>query len=517
MKPGNRFSVLIAEDEPIILDNICKKVIKSAPDLQIAGKAQSGNEALKILDETTVDILITDIEMPGMSGLELIRNVRDRFPQVKIVILSGYNNFEYARTALRYGVDDYLLKPLEQQTLDELLHALCIRIEDERTQHRREILSLALHDAEQLEAPPYMFRGSSFLLFHLTLGNLPADPDENILFSNRSLCRLWDTLDFEVCFHGVAEAQRLWIIGETCPLQKFLILNINGDGTSAEYIVLLLKKYLCRILGDRPFQLFGYAHAISYEAFGQTARILRAAVKDGARPFAQTVQIVSDPDTFSMQQADTLLKDLELLFSFQTETQFLQYIRQTLPQSFSCPTAVLYRCLWFIFDAFSRIYQIDEQSCHCAASALCSQLPSMAKAEQCLSALEEALQELWNTSASHISNRTLGSRIVQYMELHLQQQISLADLSDQFGYTPSYINRIFKKEYAVSPLQYLTSMRITQAKELLRKNPDLNIKIAARSVGYEDARYFSRIFKNETGVTPTGWVEALHKQNGKEV
>ena len=132
MKTDDTFQVLVAEDEPIILDNIVKKVEKASPLIRVSGKAQNGQEALDILRDRTFDILITDIEMPGMSGLELIRQVKELYPDLKVVILSGYSNFEYARTALRYGVEDYLLKPLDQDILAELLSHCAVRLKTRR-------------------------------------------------------------------------------------------------------------------------------------------------------------------------------------------------------------------------------------------------------------------------------------------------------------------------------------------------------------------------------------------------
>lgn len=104
MSTNATITVIVTEDEPIILNNIVKKVENSSESVSVIGKAQSGNETLALLAVSQPDILITDIEMPGINGLELICQVRERYPGIHIVILSGYSNFEYARTAIKYKV-----------------------------------------------------------------------------------------------------------------------------------------------------------------------------------------------------------------------------------------------------------------------------------------------------------------------------------------------------------------------------------------------------------------------------
>ena len=160
-----------------------------------------------------------------------------------------------------------------------------------------------------------------------------------------------------------------------------------------------------------------------------------------------------------------------------------------------------------VFEAMAQCFQIEQQDCKGAAAAFCSRLMSMKSADECRMCLKTSLKELWKTASVHTGSTTLCAKIAQYLEINLREQISLTALAQRFGYTPSYLNRIFKKEYGVSPLQYLTDLRITRAKELLLRHPDISIKTVASNVGYEDSRYFSRIFKNETGMTPSAWTE----------
>ncbi len=506
MKHYDNFSVLIAEDEPIILNNIAKKVEKVSPDIAVVGKAQSGMEALELLKNIPADIVITDIEMPGMNGLELIRALRKDYPRIRIIVLSGYSNFEYARTALRYGVEDYLLKPVEQETLGELLHTVCSMIAEERRLSSREILSLALNESTD-QAPPYTLGNEELMLFHITLGNLLPDTEGASLISGRMFTGLWNGLDFARSFESISDVEHLWLIDEQSPNQKFLILHAPMARMSTDYFCLLLKQDLSKNLGNVPFLVLACKETISYQQLWQKARILRSAAKVLNRPFRQTHASVSDTEQPKAPETDRIRKDMQLLLTLSTEAAYLQCIQRTLPETCQYPASVLHRYIREIFEGMHQCFQINLQDCDAAFSAFFARIPSIKSEEECYTCLKSSLQELWTQSSSHVTGSTLCSRIAQYIELHLTEPVSLTELSERFGYTPSYINRIFKKEFGTSPLQYLTDLRISRAKEILLKNPDINIKSVAMSVGFEDARYFSRVFKNETGLTPSAWVQ----------
>lgn len=513
MNGNHIFSVLIAEDEPLILNNIAKKAQKVSPAIKIVGKAQNGMEALSILAACHTDILITDIEMPGMSGLELIRRVKKEFPHVHVVILSGYSNFEYARTALKYGVEDYLLKPVEQNVFSDLLLTLCQQIEEERKHTGREILSVALNSASPSDAAPSMFDDGRFCLIHITVGNLPFTFTDSSVLAERFFHNIWGSTDFEECFRNTLNLQHMWVIDERSPQQRFLILHFSDECQSADHLLLTLKNHLTERLTDTPFLATAYQHMICYRDISIKAALLRKAVAAYARPFSQIVRVISDSEEPDHCDPSELYSDMNLLLKLNNETQYLRCIQTTLPEAFRYPAKVLYHCLQFIYDSMSTVFQISPSDCSTAASALYSQLPSMKSSDMLFLTLEASLKELWRNTTSQISSTTLCARLAQHLELNYTNQFSLTELSEKFGYTPSYITRIFKKEYGQSPLQYLTSLRISRAEEIIKKNPDINIRSVALSVGYDDARYFSRIFKNETGMTPTAWIEGLQEKS----
>lgn len=115
---GNtKYSVIVAEDEILLLDHLAEKIRQCAPDFEVVGKAQTGDEAYRLVKEHHPDLLITDIRMPVMNGIELLENVYNHCPLTKFIIISGYSDFEYAQSAIRLKVSEYLLKPIDPEEL----------------------------------------------------------------------------------------------------------------------------------------------------------------------------------------------------------------------------------------------------------------------------------------------------------------------------------------------------------------------------------------------------------------
>lgn len=131
MQDEPMIKVVVAEDEELILHDIVKKIHQTDPLFSVVGLAQNGKQALEMVDTFSPDLLLTDIRMPVLDGLELLKNVSLNFPYIKMIIVSGYSEFEYAKHAIEYGVNDYLLKPLEPDELRKALAKIKISLEAE--------------------------------------------------------------------------------------------------------------------------------------------------------------------------------------------------------------------------------------------------------------------------------------------------------------------------------------------------------------------------------------------------
>lgn len=169
--------ILIAEDEPPIARMLAKMIQNQDKEMEILGIARNGREALRLLEEKMPDVIFTDIRMPVMDGLALIEEVQKKTSSVKFVILSGYQEFDYARRAIQLNVTEYLLKPVSETMLSEILAKLKVSVHQEQAKTREGILG-QLYDKYRTEAKE--IQPGDCMAAILCIGSLPAIEDENM-------------------------------------------------------------------------------------------------------------------------------------------------------------------------------------------------------------------------------------------------------------------------------------------------------------------------------------------------
>jgi len=131
MPDTKNYKYMVVEDEHLIRQNIIKKIESLSLPLKLVGEASNGKDALALVGTLQPHLLFTDIKMPQMDGIEFAKHIYTAYPNIKVVILSGYNDFTFAQQALRYGVKDFLLKPVSAENLNNCLHKLLIMLDSE--------------------------------------------------------------------------------------------------------------------------------------------------------------------------------------------------------------------------------------------------------------------------------------------------------------------------------------------------------------------------------------------------
>ena len=498
------YRVIVADDEPMAIRSICTIIEKRTTGFEVVGTAENGQEALQKIHDTRPDLVISDIKMPFLSGVELAQIVRREYPQTCFIIVSGYQDFEYAQSAVRSGVTDYLLKPIVPS-------ALCKSLEFARSQIRRihydeqNRILRSLGNGESIEQErvdrylPY----PSYYGALLRRGGLPRR------FSMDRTREIYSDIDEQYVVFGRDEMESLYLIPEALVSQEgFLAFleKLKSRYDPGEYHTL--------IFDSRPFPTSRLQEKIR--------RLYQALDARSSIGLTQSVDLGSDqegqlPNPLQVRKKEEqILLSLEAVCRGKKESQ----IQREIHSCYAAFEPLHPPQIWM--EHFTReILDILRQN------GLCQQ--SMTETEYLLGdaffyatslkMLTESLIDIFlhfeaSPAESKIDSEEFFEGVERYLSSNLGRPLSLQELCHQFGISQTYMRRIFRKYSGGSFSQHLTELRMDRARELFRENPESFIKDVAALVGYEDQFYFSRIFRTYTGKSPSEYLRECALEKG---
>jgi len=539
------YSVLIVDDEAIQREYLRMQIPALDGRFTVAGEAADGREALDFLERTPVDLLVTDIKMPVMNGLELCRRAYALDPRMKIVILSGYEEFEFAREALRYKAEQYLLKPLNRESLRAALAELAALLERARADEAALRGLRALSDEARRQAArrflQALIAGSQAeigALFPLTCRmNIPLFEGEGVLLlleiDETSLRdRRVPPRDFAVFRYilnqiaaELAEARELvWTLFDDRertavllsgtepearkPVARALFAQIRdqmraatgltltgGLGTEIEDVLQLEASYRSALAAT--YRRFRDGGDLLYESEDGQDGEEGADAAEAVHSFLQTARgAVFDPHSDGRLLGVSLLADLlarDGAVAASSAFGFGSFLLQELGRGPVRRTP----------EAWSRAWRT-----------LAELLPPDAPDRTLVSVLEayrSALSELQADTApadkpSDDGEQRLVDDIRAFIERHYAEPISLAMLSDKFQASQQRISTAFHKHVGLPYIKYMTQIRMENAARLLAEQPEAKIFEIAERTGYGNVRHFTYVFKKHFGVTPGEYI-----------
>lgn len=502
MEPLN---LIIVEDEPAILQGIVMLVRRIELPLSITGTYSNGREALEDLEHSQPDIVMTDVQMPVMSGLQLVETMKAQGHPAEYIILSGYAEFEYAQTALTLGVHHYLLKSPSIRELKEALSSLCdtvlTRRYDKYRRYFQDLLFQQFHPHTNLPRT----EGMSLRIFLYTLGplleKLPAESD-----SYRNHISKTKTLEL-ITSHFPESKGHVWILNGYSPNTKILLSSAKGKLPPAALYNLLLQQtrdsqlsvtLTClpkteNILGLRDTLLYAMKYLQKSIQFGKSQLLT-----------VTTENPISVIDTLSQSERDMLYKALHAQRPELLIKQYRYFAKTWTERGYSqaeC-TALTQRCLTEI------CLQLPEEEAAALEETALSQLFQITARAKSYESFFEDCSQLLETILNN-SNRfscdsqveDIVERLYQYILSNFTKEVDVSSFSRDHGYHPVYLITQFTKAKKISPTKLVTQLRMNRAKEMLLST-DLSLKDIADAVGYYDVSYFSRVFKEREGVSP---------------
>jgi Response regulator containing CheY-like receiver domain and AraC-type DNA-binding domain len=527
--------VIVVDDEYKVCQLICQLIQWEELDMELIGTASNGTEALQMIEVEKPDLVITDIRMPGYDGLELLKRAQEFQLDLEFIIISGHSHFEYARTAIQYGVSDYILKPINQETLNATLmkaqkryikkeklieasHKQKVKQKEDEAKIRdmlwRDVeLQTLGDDIGQINNKyHYHFQKGLFQIFLIRV-DLFDNKDMNILYTNHVL----DLLHSKVVLFLEKLIRPLCIEVETFYKEGQIIGILNYFPEKQQK----MREELLSLgnLLSMELQVFEYIRLhLSLSKVTADIRKISNCFDEAERAMGQRlfsrdhILLEEIPEDIEFER-ESLYKTVSMVMKQGMDIQSPEKINESIQilekEAFKLSlngrqqlqlVKDAYR-IFLLSSVFQNEYNFadkDEKEAEFDERVkLCSDIKQVYKflCENAQKDLEDA--RVWEDKEK---NRPIV-QAEQYIKENYRKALSLDEVSSQVGFSVSYFSTLFRKRTGKTFLEYLMDIRIEQAKILLRETRG-TIESICREVGCNDYKRFSKTFKKVTGVSP---------------
>ncbi|OUQ21345.1 two-component system response regulator [Lachnoclostridium sp. An14] len=526
--------VFIVEDETVIREGFRDKIPWEQYGFQLVGDAGDGEVALPLIRKIRPDVLITDIKMPFMDGLSLSEIVKEEFPKTKIIIISGYDDFEYARQAIRAGVDQYLLKPITRQTLRGVLVELREKIEQETEQQdyqdqyqdemqefeqfalRRffeKILDGKLSVKEIYEEAARLSLPLTAASYNLLLFSVYEASESSSLER-----REWFTRKQEEVFHYFLRH----------PQYILFRLDVNCYGVLIKSETALMEDladraldHIKRVCGPEEERIRWYVavgtpverlsslpqcyervnHCFAYRFIMPALHILSETTLAG---------FLADQEEKNIGQVDFMQMDPDIIRDFLsrgTKKEIHGFVESYLQNIQNALKSRMFRDYVILNIRFAVVAFLE--------SIGAKQAEYMGRIEQAVQAIHREDREIslyfvemlgtamdQREEINSYQGGKMLKKALEYIDANFDSEtLSLNQAAESIGASANYLSAVFSQGMQKTFVEYVTEKRIEKAKKLLRHTDKTSGEIA-REVGYKDARYFGFVFKKLQGCSP---------------
>ena len=493
------FQVMIVDDEKAIRENLPALINFEAHGFRVCGTAKNGQDALEKWESCRPDVIFLDVRMPVMDGLTFLGKLQERTQTLPdIVMLSGYSDFEYARTAMRYGVRAYLTKPVDEEEVEALLEELSASLEEKRRESKKadiqeQVLSVKqmYHNGDGDRTPLREYR-----LMHCVVMDDSAIQEEAYRTVRETIedrlpggagafCRnRGSVLSYLISPRALEEYQY-----STTLFGRHLLYQLKK------------QKLECALLFDGA--LFGRSEGTFRNDYDQHLYQMMTEIFWGGN-FLQdnsALQAISDR---RLEGEEEYLEQLKKAMRDRDHAA-LRDVYDRLDRAV-CESRL---SLVFLQEVSYRIYYLLTDILSAKETDTLRLEPLDWRNEACFLRYEEWSRQLWeqiDTAFAHMQGQEdagqgLAMKVAAHARQHFREPITLKDTAERFFMSSAYLGRIFQKAVGVPFKQYVNDLRIEEAKRLLRQTDKLIYEIAEET-GFAESKYFVARFTAAAGVSP---------------
>lgn len=527
--------VLICEDEKRICKLIQNIISWEELGFEIVDVADTGTEAIEKIKLYSPDVVITDIRMPGCTGLEMIQQVKS--DKIKFIIISGYKQFEYAQSAIKYGVEDYILKPIDK---DELTNALIrikrnltvsnyseekdIELKNSKEKIKNNLITYAILDKSFAKDAQISkinnefkvsFKNGKYQAMYLKLFN------NNETFDNQDIFNI-----FIEEFTSIFSEKSYDILHNNYKGGIILFINYNEKNEKVikegvdEYLN-IIKKLISKFKGVSFILSLGKTISDINElhlAIFSSINGVKYRIKYGLNTLINTSEI----EEISIK-GKNILSDKEI------------WKLKNIIEAFNCKEFAYFidRILLKIHDEYNEEALCFFETLDCINNTILETFKYMDLNENIIEALLNKYEKIVNFEMDknilmnkyklfvlkQLEEISLGTnkreltavtKAKKYISDNYQNQITLEEVAEEVEISPGYLSTMFKKELGINFSDYIIELRVEMAKNIL-KNTNLSIAEITEEVGYTDCRYFSKLFNKIVGIKPSKYRKLYNK------
>ncbi len=538
-----RHNILIVDDEQLIRQGLRARIEYLGIDVDEIFEAENGLMALRLQEEHPIDVVITDIRMPDMDGLELIQEMQKKNNQIKFVVLSGYAEFSYAETAIRLGVKAYLLKPVSNDDLKaafdkaykEMEQTASVRqevqmkkrMDREKQVYQQEKALNALFSSQEAGAvtreqlcklcgyDEKMWAGGAESVLYLAILHINKESFEHQRFRpvDHELVRFMIRNIFEEI---QAPCEKL-LVNSLSDTRQMYGIFIGDDKKKlrmeVERIYLRMRSVLEKKMGI--YLTIGVSRCRS-QLEGKETSEARQALKQriiygkANIYFYEDIRILGEQE-FPVSQLHLLEQYIEHNEIFKVKNLVQEIFSEELVKKYG---SAYLRIMWIrILNLLLHHY--ERRGRNAAEIEKMLQNYNLLDRIQSLQEIRQKIIEMMMecVSTESVADANARSKIqmaIGYIQEHFAENLTVNVLAEHYGMSPNYFSSMFKKEMSRSAVNYITELRINQARELLYHS-ELSVVDISKKVGYEDSQYFFRVFKKYLGMTPLQYREESRK------
>jgi len=511
------YRLIVVDDEAIVRDGISRCISWEDNGYQLIGVFEHGVQALEFIRNNPVDAVISDINMPRMDGLELSRIISREFPEVFVLILTGYDDFEYAQEAVTYHVREFLLKPITVEELEQVLKRMRKELDERKNaEQEQELMKQRLEQSFPLLRERFLYR--------LVSGRI----DREVIQRRKEFFQ-WSDVGgcYQIIVVGIPA---VWNELDRLRLQEQIKEEISADdeifADREENLVLLLQ-------GENPAVLKNRAAEIARQIYLKVSSMKKEQIATGGGQVVDDIMEAASSYKGALNALDyqKVLGSAQIVFIDEIRS------RKTIsPEGFNALTGRLLDQLksgssegtkkaldeifaymeehyltineasyYFIRLHSVLLYFLQEMELFRSDESVFSNRPhsfhSLNDAHNFFESMIEAIEERIHERRQDLLLSRLDKARKIIAERYADPQFSLTQMCEELFLSSSQFSVLFKEGTGRTFIEYLTAFRINEAKKLL-KTTDLKSYEVAEKVGYTDPRYFSLIFRKQTNMTP---------------